>query len=266
MNLNRFLLSVIYLISAVLLTGCVTLYKPNITHSPMLTEKGQGHVSTAIGVTGCGLANIQADYAISKHVGIMANGMYHYRSNNVYLDTLLGTEKLNIFCGEAGFGVFDKIGNSNLLFMNCYAGGGYGKSEAKIDPGSNPPRINAEFYDFFIQPGFIFTKRYIDMAVDMRFKYVKMYNIESFNYMAFDWWENNVNLLSQPKLDFVLFEPSFTFSGGGEHLRGVLQAGLVIPIVNSESYFGTSSFAFFDAPVFKFSVGFCYAFGKKKEK
>jgi hypothetical protein len=249
-----------------LFTGCVTLYKPNVTHSPMLTEKGQGHASTSVGITGCSLANIQADYAVNDHVGIMANGMYHYRSNNVFTDTELGTQKLNILYGEAGLGMFDKIGESKSMFMQCYTGGGYGKSEARIDVTYNPyPRVTADFYGFFIQPGFLFTRRFIDMGVDMRFKYVKLYNIESIDYQAFDWWENNFDVANQLDLEFMLFEPSFTFSGGGEHIRGIFQTGLIIPIVNSEAYFGTSSFSYFDAPVFKFSMGVSYAFGKKKE-
>ena len=268
MKSPRLLLIAFCLVQVLLNSGCVTLYKPNITHSPMLTEKGQGHISTAIGISGCGLANIQADYAVSNHVGLMLNGMYHYKSNNAYSDSGSGltTEKLNIFYGEAGLGVFDKIGSSSAMVMQCYTGAGYGKSEARIDVNFDPyPRINADYYNFFVQPGFLFTKKYIDMGVDMRFKYVKMYNIESVNYEAFEWWDENTNFINQVNLDFMLFEPSFTLSGGGKHLRGMIQPGFIIPIMNSDAYFGTSSFRFWDAPLFKFSMGVTYMFGKKSE-
>lgn len=248
------------------LTGCVTLYKPNITHSPMLTEKGQGHIATSIGVTGCGLANLQADYAVSDHVGIMTNGMYHYRSDNVYTDTTLGSQKLNILYGEMGAGFFDKIGGSNKMSIQCYTGGGFGATNARINTNYNPePSVSSNYYNFFVQPGFVFSQRFIEMAMDMRFKYVKLYNIEAVNYSAFDWWDTDLNYLEQADLDFVLFEPTFTFAGGGERLKGTLQTGFVIPIINSEAYFGTNSFRFFEAPVFKFSIGINYAFGKKRE-
>ncbi len=232
----------------------------------MLTEKGQGHVTSSLGITGCGLANVQADYAVSNHIGIMANGMYHYRSNTIYTDTSTGTEKLNILFGEAGFGMFDKIGNSNSMALQCYTGAGYGKSEARIIGNYiTEPSITGNFYSIFAQPGFIFKQRFIDLAVDMRFKYVKMYDIESVDFQAFEWWEDDNDFATKLDVDFMLFEPSFTFSGGSEHFRGILQTGLIIPIVNSEAYFGTSSFSFIDAPVFKFSMGICYAFGKKSE-
>jgi len=41
-------------------TSCVTLYKLNAIHSPLLKEKGELKTSASIGLSGCGLYNIHA--------------------------------------------------------------------------------------------------------------------------------------------------------------------------------------------------------------
>ena len=249
------------------LSGCVTLYKPNAIHSPMLEKKGDGHISSSLGITGVGLASLQADYAISNHVGFMASGMYHYKSSNYTNDLDAGTEKLNIVFGEFGAGYFDKFENSESILLQCYGGGGYGKSQAQISSiFEQDPKVSANFYDFFIQPGVVFTGKYINMGLDFRVKYVQLYNLNSYKLEDFEWWNFSYTLEQNYDMEFLLFEPTFTMSVGGKHIRGLMQAGLTVPIVNSESYFGTSSGFFLNAPIFKFGVGLSYAFGRKAAK
>ena len=62
-----------------ILFGCVTLslYKPNAIHSPLLKEKGELTTSASLGLSGCGLYNVQAAYGLWNHTGVMIDGMYH---------------------------------------------------------------------------------------------------------------------------------------------------------------------------------------------
>jgi hypothetical protein len=53
-------------------------------------------------------------------------------------------------------------------------------------------------------------------------------------------------------------EPSVTMKVGGEKLKGVLQIGVTIPTINSNSYYAVSTSSTLGAPPFKFSVGVCY--------
>ena len=239
----------------------------------MLGKKGDGHVSTSLGITGVGIASLQADYAISDHVGLLANGMYHYKSSNYMTGgnyptgPVSGSQKLNIVYGEFGAGYFDKFENKESILIQFYGGGGYGKSQAKISSIMDPdPEVTGDFYDFFIQPGIVFTGKYVNMGIDFRVKYVQLYNINSYRLEDFEWWNYNYTLDPNYDMEFVLFEPAFTLSVGGKHLRGLVQAGFTFPIINSEAYFGTSSGYFFNSSIFKCGVGIGYAFGEKPKK
>jgi len=115
-------------------TGCVTLYKPNVINSPLLKEKGEFNTSASIGLSGCGLYNLQAAYAISNHTGVMIDGMYHNRHSTISDSSV---EKLNMFFGEAGAGYFTAFGNEKNRLFQCYGGCGYGITTDKIDNSSH---------------------------------------------------------------------------------------------------------------------------------
>ncbi|MDQ3049677.1 MAG: FAD-dependent oxidoreductase [Bacteroidota bacterium] len=244
----------------------MTLYKPNAVHSPMLSQKGEGHISAALGIIGSGLAGLQADAAVSDHVGLMTNGMYHYRSNNFVSPTDTGTEKLNIYFVEGGIGIFDKFGKRENMLLQIYAGGGYGKSEAKISGNDKPdPKVTADVFDAFIQPGIVFKGQYLDMGVDMRLKFVRLFNLYEYKYNQLNSW-SDYNYYSTLDQEFVLFEPTFTMMAGGKNLKGLLQAGFTIPVINSEAYFRANSVSFFSAPIVKFNIGITYAFSRRPSR
>ncbi|MBL0339872.1 MAG: hypothetical protein IPP71_02545 [Bacteroidetes bacterium] len=193
----------LYSFAVILFSGCVTLYKPNAVHSPMLQKKGDGHVSGSIGITGTGLMNLQAAYAVSNHIGIITEGMYHYRSSTYTSGTETGKEKLNILGGELGLGYFEKFSQNQNKLIQIYSGAGFGKTHDRIENSLDPnPEVSSDFFNFYVQPGITFTGKHIDMAVDIRTKYVKLYNINAYLYDEFEWWNTDYHYASDSTLDF----------------------------------------------------------------
>lgn len=242
------------------LTGCVTLYKPNAIHSPLLKDKGDLNTSASIGISGCGLYNLQAAYAPTEHMGIMMDGMYHYRSINSADSSV---ERLNIFFGEAGAGYFTTFGTEKKLLFQCYSGAGFGSTKDRMENTSQfNPEVNAKYNNVFFQPGIGYTNKNIEMAFDIRANYVHVYDIHAYMYEEFEWWNTDYNFYSDTTLDFVNLEPAFTLKAGGKKLKGVFQVGLTIPTVNSRSYFMVNASSLLGYPLIKLSFGISYAFGK----
>jgi hypothetical protein len=264
--MDRQMKTIFQLISVVLLflfTGCVTLYKPNTVHSPLLKEKGDFNTSASLGISGSGLYNATAAYALSDHVGVVADGMYHYRRSGNGGST---TEKLRMSFAEGGAGYFEKFGsNQNWLFQG-YGGGGFGSTTDRMENALPPvPQISARYFNIFLQPGVAMTKKYLDLAFDMRINYVRLYNINASLYNEFDFWNTDFIYTADTSLDFVNLEPSVTLRVGGENVKALVQLGVIIPFINSQSYFDVNNASLFIAPLFKCSVGISFAFGKKKK-
>jgi hypothetical protein len=240
------------------LTGCVTLYKPNAIHSPMLREKGELNTSAAVGLSGCGLYNLQAAYAISNHTGIMIDGMYHNRRVSSADSSV---EKLNMFFGEAGAGYFNAFGNNKDILFQCYSGGGYGITTDILSHVTQPtPEMSAKYFNLFVQPGLSFKSKHLEVAFDLRANYVRLFNIHAYLYDKFEWWNSDFKFYSDTTLHFVNLEPALTMKIGGGKWKGVLQLGLTIPTINAKSYFDVSTSSMIGAPLIKFSAGVCYTF------
>ena len=242
-------------------TACVTLYKPNAVHSPLLKEKGELNTSASIGLSGCGLYNLQSAYAISNHTGIMIDGMYHQRHISSADSSV---DKLNMFFAEAGAGYFTTFGDKKNELFQLYGGGGYGITTDKIDNVSQPdPEFSARYFNTFIQPGLALINRNSQIAFDLRVNYVHLYNIHAFLYDKFEWWNTDFQFYSDTSLYFINLEPTMTIKAGGEKLKGTLQLGLTIPAINSHSYFMVNTYSRLGIPLIKLSVGISYAFGKQ---
>lgn len=241
-----------------ILTGCVTLYKPNVVHSPLLQEKGQFNTSAVLGLSGSGVANVQAAYAVSDHVGIMADGMYHGRRIS---DEESVNEKLDMISGEAGVGYFRKFGSQNNLLFQFYTGGGYGTtSDVILYPDQPNPEANADFYNLFIQPGLAFTSKHFEIAFDLKANYVQLFNINAYLYDQFEWWNTDSKFRSDTTLNFMNLEPTITFKAGGEKLKLFLQTGLSLPTIHSDNFFSVNSESMLLIPLVKLSVGISYRF------
>jgi len=244
-----------------LLTGCVTLYKPNTINSPLLKEKGDLHATAAFGLSGSGLYNLQSAYALSDHIGIMINGMYH---NSEFSSNNNSMERLNMYFGEAGGGYFSTFGKNNKGLFQCYGGMGYGSTTDKIENSTQVnPEVSAEYINVFIQPGIGHIEKNVEIAFDVRANYIRLYNIHAYLYENFEWWNTDFKYYSDTTLDFVNIEPAMTLKAGGDKVKAVFQLGVILPAINSKSYFDVNSSSIFVGPLLKFAIGINYTFGKK---
>ncbi|MBK9637628.1 MAG: hypothetical protein IPO63_07360 [Bacteroidetes bacterium] len=241
-----------------LFTSCVTLYKPNVIHSPLLKEKGKFNSSASLGLSGCGLFNLQAAYAVSNHTGVLIDGMYHLKNQKSDDSSV---EKLKMFFGEVGAGYFTTFGDKKNGLFQCYGGGGYGSTTDRIDNSmQNYPQVNAKYFNVFIQPGVALIDENFELAFDMRANYVNLFNINAYLYDQFEWWNTDFTFGSDTTLNFLNIEPTVTMKAGTKKLKGTLQLGLTIPTVNPNSYFAVNTASFFGFPLIKISFGANYAF------
>jgi len=241
--------------------ACVTLYKPNAIHSPLLHEQGELTSSASLGLSGTGLFNVQAAYAISDHAALMIDGMYHNRRINSADSSV---EKLNMFFGEAGAGYFKTIGNEKKGLFQCYGGLGYGNTNDKIYNTNNYyPEVNSKYFNIFIQPGLALTTKNLEIAFDLRGNYVQLFNIHATLYSKFEWWNTAFHYYSDTSLNFVNLEPTVTMKLGGKKLKGIFQLGLVIPVIHSNNYFMVNTSSMFALPLIKLTAGITYTLGKK---
>jgi hypothetical protein len=244
-----------------ILTGCVTLYKPNAIQSPLLKEKGELNTYASLGLSGCGLYNVQAAYAIANHTGVMIDGMYHNRHKSISDSSV---EKLNMFFMEAGAGYFTTFRNEKNVLFQCYSGGGYGITADKISNANQlSPEINSKYFNMFIQPGLAYIGKYFKVAIDLKVNYVHLFDIHAYLYDEFEWWNTDFKFYSDTTLDFMNLEPTTTIIVGGGKLKGVLQLGVTIPAINSNTYIEVNTSSMYLAPLIKFSVGVNYTFGRK---
>jgi hypothetical protein len=259
-HLNTFLFLLLFLLS-----GCVTLYKPNPVYSPLLKQQGEFNASAALGILGCGLWNLQGAYAITNNLGLTANGMYHTRGSSS--NDSLGSyeEKLRIASAEIGAGYFKTFGSNEKGLFQCYGGGGYGLSSDRIyNAGSSNPEVSAKYFNIYAQPGIGFVDKNFEFAFDVRANYVQLFDISGYQYNMFEWWNTNFYDDTVSMLNFLNLEPNITIKAGGPNLKGVLQLGVTVPTLNSDAYFAVNSYSLLIVPLMKVTLGMSYTFGRKR--
>jgi hypothetical protein len=260
-NARRFCITAIVFAAAmVLFPGCVTLYKPNTVYSPLLKERGELNVGAALGLSGGGLYNAQAAYAVTENVALMATGMYHRKQYGN--DSL--RDKLDIVHGEAGIGYFTTFGENKHGLFQCYGGSGYGISRDRVVPASiNSPTLSADYVNIFLQPGIAYSSENFDVALDVRSNYVTLFNTHAFNYNQFDWWDSGFIIQNDTTLQFFNLEPTLTIKAGGR-LKGMLQLGATVPTWHRDVYFAVNNASIFGYPLIKLSFGITYTFAFKR--
>ncbi|WP_207426297.1 hypothetical protein [Pedobacter sp. SYSU D00535] len=115
MNL-RLLTAAVFISS---LSACSSLYMPNVPNTPMLSAPGELHASAHISLRGN--ASFNTAYAVSNHLGVIANGsmMNNQRDRKDFKHNLI----------EAGAGYFSTFGPANNRILEIYGGLGRGSSE-----------------------------------------------------------------------------------------------------------------------------------------
>lgn len=244
-----------------LFSSCVTLYKPNTIQSPLLTEKGEATIGGAIALSGSGLYNLQAAYAVAPNIGLTLNGMYHQRTITSGNSTL---EELNMYFGEVGAGYFKKFGADKKTLFQFYGGLGNGLTNNSMNYDSViSPYLKAQYFNAYLQPGLAIVEKNYQIAFDVRANYVRMYNIEAYLYNRFNWWDIDSKFRPDTTISFLNLEPTLTFKAGDERIKGIFQLGATIPTINPESYYIVNTSSIFGFSLIKLSIGICFTFGRK---
>ncbi len=101
-----------------LLSGCASVYMPNVPNTPMLTSRGE--ISAGGHVTLKGNASFNGAYAVSDHFGVMLNGstLNSHRKKQDFRHNPL----------EVGGGYFTTFSQNNRRVLEVYTGVGRGSS------------------------------------------------------------------------------------------------------------------------------------------
>lgn len=187
---------------AVLLSGCSSIYMPNVPNTPMLTTKGE--IAAGAHVSLKGNFNFNSAYAVTDNFAVMFNGGFMENEGKKK-----DTENNTI---EIGAGYFDTFGPDKNRIIEIYGGIGSGKSvRLTRDFDSNGLLIGTDLrtanYDKkFIQVNYsslkkdnltLFGKKFgLNFGTALRMSFVK----------TNDFFINNVQ---QANEDNIFFEPVF---------------------------------------------------------
>jgi hypothetical protein len=243
--------------------SCVTLYKPNQINTPLLQEKGEGSLQTGLGVSGNGLLNAQSAYAIGNQAAIMINTMYHTRKFDSTNTGNNNNERLKMYAAEFGLGYFKSLNEKKSGLFQCYGGSGLGYTSDKVNGAGTQPYITANYANIFLQPGIALINTNVDLSFDIRANFVQMFNVNSYLYTKFEWWNTDFILHQDTTFNFINIEPAITLRIGDKRLKGFLQLGAIIPVYNPENYLAVNTSSYLIFPLIKSSLGLTYTIGRK---
>jgi len=107
------------LLALLIISGCSSVYMPNVPNTPMLSARGE--LNAAGHTTLKGNVSVNSAYAASDHLAILLNGsiMNSNRSKKEFSHNLI----------ETGAGYFTTFGTDKNRVLEIYAGLGKGNSE-----------------------------------------------------------------------------------------------------------------------------------------
>ncbi len=196
-------------IISLLITSCVSVYRPNPINSPLLEK--QGDIKTSL-VIQDGL-HLQTAAAINKNIGVMLNAGYDISSfKEAGIDEDEENEEHSIV--EGGIGFFDKFSDNWL--WEIYTGYGIGSFKVNEDDDNlfelDPMDAEGKIGRFFIQPAVGYSSENFAVSFALRTCYVTI----------LDYHSNNDVRLSKYG---YFYEPALTMKFGGEKFKVVTQVG-----------------------------------------
>lgn len=214
---------------------------PNAVNSPNLNKAGDLNTGALIGVFGSGSFDLQTAIAVTDKAGMLFDAMFYSMPG-------MEGETVNSSIWEIGCGAFKERNEKKDVVLQCYGGLGYGSTEVEFSDESR--KDEGGYLNFFVQPGVVIKGKSIDSNVDLRLNYV--------NYIYAD-PGIFVDYSGETSTDFLLFEPVLTVRFGKKKLKGMLQGGLCLPLINTVSYLNVSNVITF----VKLSAGISYTFQTK---
>lgn len=180
--------------------GCAPVYVPTVINQPLFAEKGDFRASLHGGISGW---DLQSAYALTDHIGIMAQGSFeNYNSDE-------SDNYHHHAFGEVGGGYFKTMGPFGRL--EAYGGAGIGKINVLNGSGYLEDYSDAILGKVFIQPGIGISSDYVDLSFASRFVWADILD-ESVHHNRF------------------FYEPAITGKVGYKNVKGVLQVGFSAPL------------------------------------
>ncbi|MBN1952519.1 MAG: hypothetical protein JW801_15055 [Bacteroidales bacterium] len=200
-----------------ILNSCASAYVPNKVNSPLLSNKGELQLSVNAGVSGF---DPQFAYAITDHLGVMANGSFDYRVSD-------STENFHVHQFlEVAPGYYTSF--ARIMRFEVYGGFGMGSTQGQYDNQLWISNADARLVRAFVQPGIGLTTNFADLSLVTRFSYVALSQDDQFS----------GSLFLEPVLDLKL---------GYKYVKLISQVGFSLPL-------GDESVDFAWQPII-FSVG-----------
>lgn len=195
-------------------SSCNVAYRPNMINTPLFTEKGDIAITAASN-------NVQAAYAVSNHVGVMANG---FLEQNVVNNNETGNGGLG-YMGEAGVGYFTLMGNENLVF-ETYAGAGFGhlylnNNYRDANNDIQKRTLDANGMKLFVQPAIGYKLPHFEISGAIRYSNINYTGVKTSNWPANDLVNANLDDVGNTPYSFL--EPALTVRGGFKSVKLQLQ-------------------------------------------
>ena len=186
---------------AFLVSGCSSVYMPNVPNVPMFTQKGE--LSAGAHTTLKGNMNFNTAYAVTDHFAVLMNGsmMNRERKKEDFRHNLL----------EAGAGYFTTFGPEQKRVFEVYTGYGRGSSDRtkKIKNAEGiytNERLEGSFNKYFLQVNYSSKRKKalrmvghefpLNYGTALRASYINMS-------------EHKLNDIAKPTEDNIFLEPIF---------------------------------------------------------
>ena len=214
------------------------IYNANSLNVPLLAQKGNAKIalsSTFAREKGGGFLNnnLQGAYALSDHLGIMVNGMYHNytRTYTPLFSTTQTTNRHKEGFIEAGLGYYGHVGNNSKWRGEIYGGFGLGKSKETNPNNQDALTLESPYNRLFLQPSFGFVSKYFDAALSVRGSYLSVGQVN---------WVGNT--LHGKTLKGTMWEPCLTIRAGKDRIKPFIQYAWLLhddkltPVVSFEGF------------------------------
>ncbi len=212
--MNRTLIAVL-LLGAGWCSSCRTVYSPNTVHNPLLQEKGEFKGSIASN-------NLQAAFAVTDHIGVMANGYY----NSFTSDDKDFHNKGKAL--ELGVGYFNKM-PGNIVY-EVY--GGAGRFNVRMDESAGTKKFDANATKLFIQPGIGWVNPYVEVGLAPRLSMISYDSPEISGYTTQE--QSSYYFETLAARPHLFLEPAITVRGGYKWVKLQLQAGKAFKLSKNE--------------------------------
>lgn len=204
--------------------GCKTVYVPNTVNVPLLEQRHELRASLAAN-------NAQVAYAVTDHVGLMANGFLESDDVDRAADS---GQAGSGYLFEGGAGYFTSL--PGHVVAETYGGVGLGHVQHDNWETSGGVRSDYSFeasgLKLFLQPSIGITRSWFDAALSVRAVALRAVGTVASNYPEARLREDDLLGLDQHTWGFV--EPAVTVRAGWKWVKGFVQLGRSFKLNDAE--------------------------------